>query len=243
MQVVVPPIAQHVTMKDQVYQTLRALILDGKLGPGQPLVEAQIAPQLGTSKTPLREAFLRLEAEGLVNLSPHRGASVRKLALKELRDFHLVRLELEVAAFRLGAERITPAELAESRRLLDLMREEAMRADWDRYRACHRRFHATLYAATGNEVLTKLLLDLFDRAQRYSQLCLEGNHEYWERDEQDHHAAFAAFERRDVDTFRATFARMNDNFAQYVEDALRQPTSDLRRYFSDGPLDGSDVGR
>jgi DNA-binding GntR family transcriptional regulator len=221
-------------MKDRVYETLRTLILHGKLLPGQPLVEAQLAPQLGTSKTPLREAFLRLEGDGLVTLSPHRGASVQRLALNELRDCQFVRLELEVAAFKLGAERITPAQLEEARQLLSRMREEAQKADWDTYRQCHRRFHATLYRATDNQVLAKTLLDLFDRMQRYSQLCLERNHEYWRRDEEDHHAAFAAFERRDVDAFRAIFDRMNANFLAYVEDAVRRRDSGLFRYFADG---------
>jgi DNA-binding GntR family transcriptional regulator len=231
---VIPALPKRVTMKDQVYDTLRTLILNGKLVPGQPLVEAALSAQLGTSKTPLREAFLRLEADGLVVLSPHKGATVSPLSLKELRDSQFVRLALEVAAVPLIAKLITPAELEQARYCLARMRAETEAGDWDTYRLFHRQFHVVLFQATRNDALAKLLLDLFDGLQRYSQFCLERNAGYWHRDEREHHDAFAAVERGDVEAYRATFASMNDRFSTYVEQALRRHERDLNRYFKDG---------
>ena len=237
MEDIVQPIRRPVTMKDQVYEALRTLILNGRLEPGQPLVEAQLAAQLGTSKTPLREAFLHLEADGLVTLLPHKGASVTYLSLQELREAQFVRLALEIAAFLLTVEHISPGELALARRHLMEMQMMVQRGDWDTYRRAHREFHCVLAEATRNMVLAKLLLDLFDRLQRYSQFCLQGNAIHWRQDEQDHHETFAALERGDRETFATTFRRMNEQFRVYIEDALRQHNKQLERYFLDG-LDG-----
>lgn len=235
---VVLAIPTRVTVRDQVYEMLRASILAGKLLPGQPLVEAHISAQLNTSKTPLREAFLRLEAERLVMLSPHKGAAVSSLSLQELRNCQDVRLVLEVAAFERAAGQITVDELDRARSWLERMREGARRGDWETYRQAHRPFHRTLFEAARNEVLTKTLLDLFDRMQRYSRFCLERNTDYWLRDEEGHHATFTALERRDVVAFRDLFGRMNDEFLNYVEQALQRHDSNLSRYFADrGPVD------
>jgi len=236
---VVPSIPTRVTVRDQVYETLRTSILAGKLLPGQPLVEAHVSAQLNTSKTPLREAFLRLEAEGLITLSPHRGAVVSQLSLQELRNCQYVRFVLEVAAFELAADNITLDELGLARTWLQHMRDGVQRGDWEAYRQAHRPFHRTLFDAARNPVLTKSLLDLFDRMQRYSRFCLEPNAHYWQQDEQDHHATFAALERKDVVAFRGLFGRMNHDFLTYVEQALQSRDSDLIRYFSDGGQAGS----
>ena len=220
-------------MKEQAYDTLRELILIGKLVPGQPVVEAQIAPLLGTSKTPVREALLRLEAEGLVTLSPYKGGRVAKLSLRELQDLQFVRWTLEVAAAKLTADRIAPGTLARARACLDRMQEETAREEWDGYRESHREFHAILFDAAGNRVLAKMLLDLFDQMQRYSKFCLQWNAAYWTRDEEDHHAALAAIERKEVGAFEAIFGRMNASFLAYVEQALRRNEGSLASYFEE----------
>lgn len=234
IEIVVPTLPKRVTVRDQVYETLRASILAGRLLPGQPLVEAHISAQLNTSKTPLREAFLRLEAEEMLTLSPHRGAVVRYLSLEELRNCQHVRLVLEVAAFESAVQNITLDELRRTRSWLERMQDAAQRGDWDEYRQAHRPFHLTLFDATRNPVLTKLLLDLFDRMQRYSRFCLEPNAPYWQQDERDHHATLGAFERKDVVSFRQLFSRMNADFLTYVEQALQCQDGDLRAFFADG---------
>lgn len=235
MNVAVPSISEPMTMKEQVYITLRTLILNGKLLPGQGLVEAQIAPQLGTSKTPLREAFLRLEAEGLVTLSPRKGARVSKLSLRELSDCQYVRLTLKVAAFQLAADNITPDELHWARAYLDRMRVSTLGGNWDDYREAHRQFHVTLAEATRNPVLVKMLLDLFDRMQRYSQFCLGQDIPYWRHDEAEHHAILELLEYKDVSGFGELFRRMNENFAMYIDQALQRHDQSLEVYFIDLP--------
>jgi DNA-binding GntR family transcriptional regulator len=71
-------------LKDQVYQELKQAIVDLRLEPGQPLREATLSAQLGVSKTPVREALVRLQEEGLVTIEPYRGATVSGYAHDDL---------------------------------------------------------------------------------------------------------------------------------------------------------------
>lgn len=92
---------------------IREAIIDGRLEPAQPLREADLAQQLGTSRTPIREALLVLENEGLVEAVPNRGAVVRSYSAEDLRELYSLRAVLEGYAARCAAERITDAELAD----------------------------------------------------------------------------------------------------------------------------------
>ena len=71
-------------MKERAYADLKRMILDGELVPGSFLAERQLAARLGMSKTPVRSALERLEAEGFLSISPHQGAIVRELAVREI---------------------------------------------------------------------------------------------------------------------------------------------------------------
>src|SRR3954466_15174945 len=90
---------------DQVYAAVRARILSGELPRGSRLRQASLADELGVSRTPLREALRRLASEGLVELSPNRGATVSQLDFGDMRHAWAARLALEPGAARLAAER------------------------------------------------------------------------------------------------------------------------------------------
>jgi DNA-binding GntR family transcriptional regulator len=92
-------------------RTIRAAILDGRLEPDQPLPELDLAQQLGTSRTPIREALLLLEREGLVEAQPNRGATVRRYDEEQLRELYDIRAVLEGLAARIAAERVTERDI------------------------------------------------------------------------------------------------------------------------------------
>lgn len=92
-------------------RTIRAAILDGRLAPEQPLPELELAQQLGTSRTPIREALLLLEREGLVDAQPNRGATVKRYDQNQLRELYDLRAVLEGHAAKVAAARITPREI------------------------------------------------------------------------------------------------------------------------------------
>jgi DNA-binding GntR family transcriptional regulator len=85
------PVARSTTTSDQVVASIRAAILDGRLAPGEALVERRLAEQLGVSKTPVREAFIALAAAGLVTVTPNRGTVVRAVDTGEVRQAYELR--------------------------------------------------------------------------------------------------------------------------------------------------------
>src|SRR5262245_25650567 len=93
-----PSLGGHPKIKDVIYQELRERIVFGGFAPGDRLVEAELANRFGVSKTPVREALLTLEGEGLVVLRPHRGAEVTRLSVDEWNDLIFLRDAIEVGA-------------------------------------------------------------------------------------------------------------------------------------------------
>ncbi|MGF7124748.1 GntR family transcriptional regulator [Rhodococcus sp. TAF43] len=92
------------------YEQIRQAIIEGRYRPGQRLIEQRIAEEFSLSRTPVREALRRLEAEGLVHSEPNRGAMVRTLSLSDVADLYGLRARLEAYAAELAAERIEDAQ-------------------------------------------------------------------------------------------------------------------------------------
>src|SRR5438094_10422755 len=105
------------TKAEAVYGELRRRILSGVLEPSAPLNQEALAPELGVSVTPVREAVRRLEAEGLVQFQAHKTVVVAPLSREELREIYEVRLQLDPYAASLATARATEDELDEIDRL------------------------------------------------------------------------------------------------------------------------------
>ena len=158
------------TLAEQVLHAIQAAIVDGDLAPGSKLKEPDLARAYGTSRGPLREAIRQLEARGLVQLTPHAGARVTDLSVKQLLDIYELREALEGMACRLAADRLTPTEIAEMRQLLerhsaaveDKNGREYFRQEGDLD------FHFRIAQASGNEVIAKVLCeDLYHLMRMY----------------------------------------------------------------------------
>lgn len=91
-------------VKDLVYERLREALIDLTFPPGQPLREAALVERFGVSKTPIREALVRLERDGLVEIAPYRGARARVYSDEDVRQFYEVRAILETEGVRLATE-------------------------------------------------------------------------------------------------------------------------------------------
>lgn len=100
------------TSPPSAYHQIRAAIVEGRYVPGARLVEQRIAEEFDLSRTPVREALRTLEAEGLVRIEPHRGATVRALTVEEVADLYDLRARLEGYAAELAAARHDAADLA-----------------------------------------------------------------------------------------------------------------------------------
>ncbi|MER8162389.1 GntR family transcriptional regulator [Streptomyces sp. NPDC094472] len=177
---------------DLAYAELRRQILSGNLPAGSRLAQYDLAESLGMSITPLREAIRRLSSEGLLDVDTHRNVRVSSMNSDEARQLFEVRLSLDPTAAELAATRRTDQDIAALRtavgNLLPVTRqwgEEALTA--------HRTFHQALYRASHNDVLIRLLDDLWDKSDRYRRLGLElpPGDEPRTRDLEEHHRLVA----------------------------------------------------
>lgn len=113
------PIQRGPTVADEVYARLRHQLLLGRLEPGSPLREVEVAASFAVSRTPVREAVRRLLQEGLLEAAPVRGVQVRRVGIRQALDAYAVREDLEGRAARLAAERADAAERVSLVLLLD----------------------------------------------------------------------------------------------------------------------------
>lgn len=145
------------SLKDSAAEEIRNRILDGTLPPGSRLVEEELANQFDISRMPVREALTLLEAEGFVDITPRRGASVSVVSPEEALDIFQVRGMLEGLAARLAARSASPEALESLAATLDAG-EKAISSDGGgRIPLLHQQFHVDLALAAGNKYLTDLV--------------------------------------------------------------------------------------
>jgi DNA-binding GntR family transcriptional regulator len=139
-----------------IFQHLGRAIVEGRLRPNQRLVEMQLCQEFGCSRSPLREAIRMLAAEGLVTLTPRRGARVADLSPKALRDVFEVRLLLEGLSARLAAEHRSDQEVTELKAMNASMRRAVETGDLNLFFALNTAFHQAIARIGGNAYLASL---------------------------------------------------------------------------------------
>lgn len=149
-------------------------IVSGTYPPGSRIVETRVARELGTSQAPVREALRDLEALGVVEISPFRGARVRRPALEELLEAYSVRAELEAMAARLAVPRLVPDDLEAMAGLLAEMRRCADAGDTVGEAAADAAFHAALVDRAGNATLRRLWGQLEPTSRTYINMAVPG---------------------------------------------------------------------
>ncbi|MFE9448853.1 GntR family transcriptional regulator [Streptomyces sp. NPDC006739] len=150
---------------DRVYAHVKQGVLDRRYEGGTLLTEGELAEAVGVSRTPVREALLRLEAEGLIRLYPKKGALVLPVSAQEISDVVETRLLVEVHA----ARKAVPASPVLLERLADLLAQQKAQAaagDLAGAAVTDRCFHAEIVRSGGNEILSRLYDQLRDRQLR-----------------------------------------------------------------------------
>jgi len=154
-------------LRELVFESLREAIIQGRLKPGERLMELTLAEELGVSRTPVREAIRKLELEGFVVMVPRKGAYVSGITEKDINDVFEVRAALEALAAGLAAERITEEELDELERSLVRLAEASHDGDIDTVVEQDTHFHDLIYRASRNQRLVQIVSNLQDQIQRF----------------------------------------------------------------------------
>ncbi len=164
------PVERPRSLRDQVYDRLRAAILSGDLAPGTPIIEASIAATLGASRTPVREALRRLETEGMLEPRGNRGSVVRELHIDEVVGIFEIREALETLAAGRASRRMTDRDFASLERLLAEMREHV--DDADMMERLDTAFHDSILAHADSGRLKRILGDLRSEIQAWRIIAL-----------------------------------------------------------------------
>jgi DNA-binding GntR family transcriptional regulator len=152
---------------DMVFRFLQQQIIGGQLIAGERIDLDEVTRTLGVSRTPVREALLQLETEGLIERRPYRGAVVRGIDMSFVAETYALRLHLESLAARVGAPRLTDEDLAGMRRTLTKLASVGEEEDQHRaFNELNRKFHDVLYAASGSTQLQRYLITLGGQGER-----------------------------------------------------------------------------
>lgn len=150
-----------------VFRTLKARILDNEIAAGTQLLEQEVALQLGVSRTPVREAFLRLEREGLLEVVPRHGVRILPISPDDMREIYEVLTSLEPAAAELLASRkLGRRDLQPLVDACDAMEAALARDDLRGWAEADVRFHHILVESCGNRRLSELIKTVWDQAHR-----------------------------------------------------------------------------
>ena len=180
---------------DLVFERLHDRIVSGELAPGDRLDPTEIAHELGLSRTPVREAILRLDSEGLVNQQPYRGVLVAGIDYRVAEEVAALRIHLETLAVRLAVPRLRDDDLA-AMQDANAQLGEALHGEHPqrRFNELNRRFHLTLYRCADSEILLRTIENLASQADRIRMhLQLHQSPAY-----RHHQAIVEACERRDA---------------------------------------------
>ena len=160
---------------DQAYDRLRDMILRGELEPGHLALEKEIAKRLDMSRTPIREALIRLEYDGLIEVLPRRGIQILSINMNDIRDIFKVLSALETAACELLAEQDLKTSDPALKSLIcavDDMEVALEGDDLDGWAEADGHFHQVLLEQCGNSRLTRYAFTMWDQASRVRWVTL-----------------------------------------------------------------------
>jgi DNA-binding GntR family transcriptional regulator len=208
-------------LADQVKDRLLDGILSGRYAPDSRIVETQVARELGTSQAPVREALRGLEALGVVEILPFRGARVRRPSREELLEAYAVRSALETLAARLAVPRMTDADIEELAGHVEAMQAAAQSGDGHAVAEADASFHGRIVELADNGTLRRVWGALEPFSRTYITLVVPGANPRWSADL--HLPILAAIRGRDAEAVAAAleqhFAEVSVNMARRLEEA------------------------
>src|SRR6201991_466156 len=190
------PKVERQRLHDTVVEHIRRFIVEGVLEPGKKLNERELCETLGISRTPLREALKVLAAEGLVEISPNRGASVSRMSELEIREMFELMSGLEAFSGELACERLTSIEIAEIKSLHYAMLACRAQNDLSGYYSRNQAIHDKINEAARNGALRQTYVSI---NRRLMALRFRSNFQTpkWDSAIHDHEEMIEALETRD----------------------------------------------
>lgn len=207
------------SLSQQLADQLRTMILDGDLAPGERLQEIELSTRFGVSRTPLREAMKALASEGLVTLTPNRGASVSKLKPEEVAEIFPVMGALEALAGELACAHATDDEIATLTSLHERLMAHYAARDQAAYYDTNQQIHALILETAGNATLAEQYNQLAGRVSRARFRGTMTDAE-WAKSVAEHEALMVALAHRDRSKVARILKTHVDTKLETVRDRL-----------------------
>ena len=206
-------------LKDQAYAAIKGHILRSDLGSGAFLAERQLAAQLQMSKTPIRAALERLEAEGFVTISPQQGIIVRDFTIHEIADQYETRVALETYVLRAVSGKLTSDQIA--RLQSNLAEQDALRGsrDFDQCVVLDAAFHMLFCEFLGNAEILRIMGQLREKIQRVITRVFHTNSQRFVGSVEEHRAIAEAVIGGDG----GTAAKLIELHLEYGKQSLLSP--------------------
>ncbi|MDQ1078528.1 GntR family transcriptional regulator [Pseudoroseomonas cervicalis] len=212
---------KHRTVSAALLEEIRRRVLDGRYPAGAQLRQDMLAEEFGVSRIPVREALFQLEAEGLVRISPHKGATVAELSPEELEEAFGLRALLEPRLLRASAPRLTEADYAGLERILEDYAQAMRQGDTARWGELNTALHLGLYARAGQKRTAGLVAALLQECDRYTRLQLTTETEGLARADREHRELVRLCRAGAVEEAAALLARHVEQVGQALLDFLR----------------------
>ena len=202
-------------IREKIYTALKDEIVLGTLNPGERLVETRLTQRFGASRGPVREALTRLQKEGFVTLTPHKGAAVAKISATDLEDYYSLIALLESNSVRWSVDRLGLSDIAELSKINQELRQVAEAPEGDalsRWSRLNLLFHGLFWDRCGNAKLKQVVNQLRRRIFRfrYTSLMVASFMDYFH----DHEAIISAVRQKDPE---AAAVAMSDHISRALK--------------------------
>jgi DNA-binding GntR family transcriptional regulator len=209
------------SLHGELVPLLHEMLLEGALRPGDKISEQALCARFGVSRTPLREALKVLAAEGLVTLSPNRGASVSRITAQEIDDLFPIMGALEALAGKLACERLSEPDLERIGAMHATMLAHYRRGEVAPYLRANRAIHEAIFAIAGNAELTQLYRTIMVRIHAV-RFTARKSPARWTEAVEDHEQMMQALRARDGKRLAAIMELHLRHKAGMVHEALAE---------------------
>jgi len=208
---------EHLSLSDRIFEIIEEAILSGSIGPGERIIETELAKNLGTSKSPVREALKKLEGEGVVDLLPRKGFIVKKIDRKSVEDFCEVMFIVEPPVAALSLKKRDRTVCKKLDKIMKDMRSSLSQKEYRLYLTLNRNFHGLFYELTENELITKVFRILYNQTDIFRSTFLYTG-ERLLRSMEEHLAIADAYQKADQQLLEKA---VKDHLVMFKENILK----------------------
>ena len=191
------PIERHLTLRERIVDFVKEAIIKGRLKPGERVPEPELAEWFGISRTPIREAFRQLEAQGFITFTPRKGAIVSPITDKDVRDFYAIKGLLEGYAAKMACQKLAGEDIKRMEELNEQMAKCAEKNEVKNFFKLDNQFHDVFLKVCGNDKLYNLIHTIVQQFERFrrTSLSLPGR---MQSSVKQHYEIIDAFRKKDM---------------------------------------------